>query len=145
MQGLLSQTQKTTYRSFKVTVNLKRCLLQRHFPAWYLNVNWQRIPDSCLRLPQHKRFSGNSSSISQLILYIIRKCNKRENLRTQGIMGRMQRRTGHQARNQRSRRVIQTKQVTSAKQRRDPCSRPSTDPTNYQKRVSNFPSVWFAN
>ena len=63
----------------------------------------QRIPDSCLRLPQHKRLYGNSSSILQLILYVRRKCNKRENLRTKGIIGRMQKRTGHQARSLRRR------------------------------------------
>lgn len=57
----------------------------------------QRIPDSCLRLPQHQRLYGNSSSISQLILYVRRKCNKRENLKTQGIMGRMQKHKGYRA------------------------------------------------
>ena len=31
--------------------------------------------------------------------------------------------------------------VTSAKQRRNPCSGPSTDSTNYRKCVSNLPST----
>ena len=57
----------------------------------------QRIPDSCLRLPQHQRLYGNSSSISQLILNVRRKCNKRENLKRQGIIGRMQKHKGYQA------------------------------------------------
>ena len=34
--------------------------------------------------------------------------------------------------------------VLSAKQRRDPCSGPPIDSTNYRKCVSNFPSTWFA-
>ena len=34
--------------------------------------------------------------------------------------------------------------VPSAKQRRDPCSEPPTDSTNYRKCVSNFPSTWLA-
>ena len=34
--------------------------------------------------------------------------------------------------------------VPSAKQRRDPCSGPPTDSTNYRKCVSNFPSTWLA-
>ena len=34
--------------------------------------------------------------------------------------------------------------VLSAKQRRDPCSGPPTDSTNYRKCVSNFPSTWSA-
>ena len=34
--------------------------------------------------------------------------------------------------------------VPSAKQRRDPCSGPPTDSTNYQKCVSNSPSTWLA-
>ena len=34
--------------------------------------------------------------------------------------------------------------VPSAKQRRDPCSRPPTDSTNYRKCVSNSPSTWLA-
>ena len=35
--------------------------------------------------------------------------------------------------------------ATSAKQRRNPCSGPSTDSTNYLKCVSNLPSTWFVN
>ena len=38
-----------------------------------------------------------------------------------------------------------TRLVTSAKQRRDPCSWPPTDSTNYRNRVSNFLSTWLAN
>ena len=34
--------------------------------------------------------------------------------------------------------------VPSAKQRRDPCSGPPTDSTNYRKCVSNSPSTWLA-
>ena len=34
--------------------------------------------------------------------------------------------------------------VRSAKQRRDPCSGPPTDSTNYRKCVSNSPSTWLA-
>ena len=34
--------------------------------------------------------------------------------------------------------------VPSAKQRRDPCSGPPTDSTNYRKCVSNLPSTWSA-
>ena len=34
--------------------------------------------------------------------------------------------------------------VPSAKQRRDPCSGPPTDLTNYRKCVSNSPSTWLA-
>ena len=34
--------------------------------------------------------------------------------------------------------------VPSAKQRRDPCSGPPADSTNYRKCVSNFPSTWLA-
>ena len=34
--------------------------------------------------------------------------------------------------------------VPSAKQRRDPCSGPPTDSTNYRKCVSNCPSTWLA-
>ena len=34
--------------------------------------------------------------------------------------------------------------VPSAKQRRDPCSGPPTDSTNYRKCVSNSPSNWLA-
>ena len=34
--------------------------------------------------------------------------------------------------------------VASAKQRRDPCSGPPTDSTNYRKCISNFPSTWLA-
>ena len=34
--------------------------------------------------------------------------------------------------------------VLSAKQRRDPCSGPPTDSTNYRKCVSNSPSTWLA-
>ena len=34
--------------------------------------------------------------------------------------------------------------VPSAKQRRDPCSEPPTDSTNYRKCISNFPSTWLA-
>ena len=34
--------------------------------------------------------------------------------------------------------------VPSAKQRRDPCSGPPTDSTNYRKYVSNSPSTWLA-
>ena len=34
--------------------------------------------------------------------------------------------------------------VPSAKQRRDPCSGPPMDSTNYRKCVSNFPSTWLA-
>lgn len=41
--------------------------------SWVIFQRKQRIPDSCLRLPQHKRFSGNSSSISHVILYVRRK------------------------------------------------------------------------
>ena len=34
--------------------------------------------------------------------------------------------------------------VPSAKQRRDPCSGPPTDSTDYRKRVPNSPSTWLA-
>ena len=35
-------------------------------------------------------------------------------------------------------------QITPAKKRRDSCSGPPTDSTNYPKCVSNFPSTWLA-
>ena len=38
-----------------------------------------------------------------------------------------------------------TRAIKSVKQCHDPCCRPPVDSTNYQKRISNFPSVWLAN
>lgn len=88
-----------------------------HIPAWdYLNTsNFPEISH---------QFRANT--LCQ------KKSNKRKNLRTQGIMEGMLKRTGHQARSHRLRSSAETFLGPNG-------------PNELPEESSNFPSAWFAN